>query len=41
MSVWLAAIPFMKSTEHPFSSLGFFVGWLAALVGLEKWKGEP
>jgi hypothetical protein len=41
MTVWLAAIPFMKSREHPFSSLGFLFGWLAVLLGLEKWKGEP
>jgi hypothetical protein len=41
MSVWLAAIPFMNSADHPLSSLGFFIFWLAVLIGLERWKGEP
>jgi len=41
MAVWLAAIPFIDSKEHPVQSLGFFFGWLALLMGLTKWKGEP
>jgi hypothetical protein len=41
MTVWLAAIPFMNSPDHPFLSLGFLFGWLAVLLGVEKWKGEP
>jgi hypothetical protein len=41
MTVWLAATPFMNSREHPFQSLGFFFGWIAVLLGVTKWKGEP
>jgi hypothetical protein len=41
MTVWLAATPFMNSQEHPFQSLGFFFGWIAVLLGVAKWKGEP
>jgi len=41
MTVWLAATPFMKSREHPLQSLGFFFGWIAVLLGMTKWKGEP
>jgi hypothetical protein len=41
MTVWLAAIPFINSREHLSLSLGFFVVWIAVLLGVEKWKGEP
>jgi hypothetical protein len=41
MAVWLAAIPFIDSKEHPVQSLGFLFGWLALLMGPTKWKGEP
>ena len=40
MTVWLAAIPFINSREHLSLSLGFFVVWIAVLLGVEKWKGE-
>ncbi len=41
LAVWLAATPFINSRQHPLSSLGFFFGWLAVLLGMEKWKGAP
>jgi hypothetical protein len=41
MTAWLAATPFINAQEHPLQSLGFFFGWIAVLLGVIKWKGEP
>jgi hypothetical protein len=41
MTVWLAATPFINSQNHPLQSLGFVFGWLAVLLGVQKWKGAP
>jgi hypothetical protein len=27
--------------EHPMGQLGFFFGWLAASLIIQRWKGEP
>jgi hypothetical protein len=41
LAVWLAAAPFLGSMQHPFESLAFFFGMLAAFYGMCNWKGEP
>ena len=41
MAVWLTATPFINSQAHPFQSLGFLFGWIAVLLGVTRWKGEP
>lgn len=41
VTLWFAGFPFMRSYEHPFSSLGYFFGMLAVLHVMCWWKGEP